>query len=43
MTVLDFAGAFVESGGDDPIEKEMEIFMREEVDFDMPNNVRSWK
>lgn len=44
MTCIDYAGAFVPSGEPDPIEKQMDTFLKEEVDFpDMPAEVRSWK
>ena len=43
MTCIDYAGAFVVSGEPDPIEKQMDDFLKEEVDFEMPENVRSWK
>lgn len=43
MTCIDYAGAFVVSGEPDPIEKQMDDFLKEEVEFDMPENVRSWK
>ena len=44
MSVIDYAGAFVASGEPDPIEKQMDLFLKEDVDFpDMPKDVRSWK
>ena len=43
MTCLDYAGAFVASGEPDPIEKQMDAFLKEEVEFEMPDGVRSWK
>lgn len=43
MTCIDYAGAFVVTGEVDPIEKQMDIFLKEEVEFDMPEGVRSWK
>lgn len=43
MTCIDFAGAFVVNGEPDPIEKQMDAFLKEEVDFEMPPNIRSWK
>ena len=36
MTCLDFAGGFVKAGDPDPIEIEMEKFLREPVEFEMP-------
>lgn len=44
MSCIDYAGAFVVSGEPDPIEAQMDAFLKEEVDFpDMPPDVRSWK
>ncbi len=45
MTCIDYCGAFVVQGEPDPIEKQMDQFLKEEVDFsdEMPDNVRSWK
>ena len=43
MTCIDYAGAFVANGEPDPIERQMDAFLKEEVDFEMPEGVRSWK
>ena len=43
MSVVDYAGAFVVKGEPDPIERQMDAFLKEEVEFEMPENVRSWK
>ena len=43
MTCMDFAAGFVKLGEDDPIEKHIDIFLKEEIEFEMPNDVRSWK
>lgn len=43
MTCIDYAGSFVKAGDADPIEKQMDLFLKEEVEFDMPRDVRSWK
>jgi|TARA_B110000305_G_C18926631_1_gene397645 hypothetical protein len=43
MTCVDYAGAFVAKGEPDPIERQMDQFLKEEVEFEMPENVRSWK
>ena len=43
MTTIDYAGAFVPKGQPDPIEKQMDEFLKEAVHFDMPDDVRSWK
>ena len=43
MTVIDYCGAFVPNGAPDPIEKQMDQFLKEDVTFEMPDDVRSWK
>lgn len=43
MTCIDYCGAFVVKGEPDPIERQMDAFLKEEVEFEMPDNVRSWK
>ena len=43
MTAIDYAGSFVAQGEPDPIEKQMDEFLKQDVDFDMPDEVRSWK
>ncbi len=43
MTCMNFAGGFVEKGQEDPIEKQMDAFLKEEVEIEMPTGVRSWK
>ena len=44
MTVVDFCAAFIRNGDEDPIERQMDIFLKEEVDFpEMPSDVRGWK
>ena len=43
MSCIDYAGHFVVNGEEDPIEKQMDAFLKEEVDFEMPDSVRSWK
>jgi len=42
MSCIDYAGAFVQQGGPDPIKEAMDVFLREEVDFDkqMPIKMR---
>ena len=42
MTCIDYAGAFTPLG-EDPIQNFMAEFLKEEVDFEMPADVRSWK
>lgn len=34
MTCIDYAGAFVQEGGPNPIKEAMNGFLKEEVDFD---------
>lgn len=44
MTCLDFVGGFVKHGDVDPVEKHIDMFLKEAVDFvDMPPNIISWK
>ncbi len=43
MSCIDYAGAFIVRGEPDPIERQMDAFLKEEVEFEMPDNVRSWK
>lgn len=44
MTVIDYAAAFVKAGDEDPVEKQMDEFLKEEVVFeDMPADIRGWK
>ena len=43
MTTINYAGQFVGIDDEDPIEEFMTEFLREEVDFEMPDGVRSWK
>lgn len=43
MTCMDFAAGFVKTGEDDPMEKHIDDFLKEEVEFEMPTDVRSWK
>ena len=44
MSVIDFCAAFVRNGEEDPIEKQMDIFLKEEVEFpEMPADIRGWK
>ena len=40
---LDYAGGFTEFDADDPIEAFMAQFLKEEVEIQMPKEVRSWK
>ena len=44
MSTLDFCAAFVKPGEEDPIEVQMDAFLKEEVEFDdMPPDIRGWK
>ena len=35
MTVIDYCGAFVANGAPDPIERQMDAFLKEDVEFDL--------
>ena len=43
MTTINYAGQFVQLGSNDPIDEFMIQFLKQEVEFDMPPDVRSWK
>ena len=44
MTVLDYSACFVPAGKEDPVETQMDEFLKEEVEFvDMPPDIRGWK
>ncbi len=43
MTCIHYAGGFTKIGEPDPIDDFVAQFIKEEVDFQMPKNVRSWK
>jgi hypothetical protein len=43
MTCINYAGLFTKIGEPDPIDLFVEEFLKEEVEFNMPKNVRSWK
>ena len=44
VTVVDYAASFVKAGDEDPIERQMDEFLKEEVTFDdMPADIRGWK
>lgn len=43
MTCMDFAGGFVKAGEPDPIELQMDRFLKEHIEIEMPPNVVSWK
>jgi hypothetical protein len=44
MTTLDYAASFVKAGEEDPIEVQMDAFLKEDVEFEgMPPDIRGWK
>ena len=44
MTVIDFVAGFISHDEEDHIERQMNAFLKEEVDFpEMPHDVRGWK
>lgn len=43
MTCMQFAGGLVKKGDPDPIQEQMNAFLKEEIDIEMPPDVRSWK
>lgn len=44
MTCIDYTAAFVRAGDEDPIERQMDEFLKEEVAFDdMPMDIRGWR
>ena len=44
MTCIDYAASFVKSDDEDPIERQMDEFLKKEVAFDdMPMDIRGWK
>lgn len=43
MTCMDLAGGFVKNGEPDPIELQMDRFLKEPIEIEMPQNVISWK
>lgn len=43
MTCMDLAGGLIKNGDPDPIEEQMNRFLKEQVEIDMPPDVRSWK
>jgi hypothetical protein len=44
LTVLDYAGGFVKTGEEDPMQRQMQEFASAEVDFgDVPTNHRGWQ
>jgi hypothetical protein len=40
---MDLAGGLIKNGDPDPIEEQMNRFLKEQVEIDMPPDVRSWK
>ena len=43
MTCMDLAGGLIKTGDADPIEEQMNRFLKETVEIEMPPDVRSWK
>ena len=43
MTCMDIAGALVKHGDEDPIDEQMNMFLKEPFEMEMPQDVRSWK
>lgn len=43
MSCLQFCGGLVKKGEADPIEQQMDSYLKETVDVEMPPDVRSWK
>ena len=43
MTTINYAGQFVKLGETDPIDDFMDMFLKQDVEFDMPKDVKSWK
>ena len=44
ITTIDYAAAFVKTGEADPIETQMDAFLKEDVEFDdLPADIRGWK
>ena len=43
VTCINYAGGFTDPSQQDPIQEFMKNFLKEDVDFEMPPNVRSWK
>ena len=43
MTCINYAAGYVAKGEPDPLEKQVDEFLKDEVEFDMPKNVSSWK
>ena len=40
---MDLAGGLIKTGDPDPIESQMNSFLKETVEIEMPPDVRSWK
>ena len=41
-TVINYVGGFAAPGQGDPIQDQMNAFMKEEAHFDMPENAAGW-
>ena len=42
MTTIDYAGGFVKKGEEDPMQAQMNEFMKEKVDFETPEGATGW-
>ena len=43
MTCINYAAGYVAKGEPDPLEKQVDDFLREEAEIQMPSGVSSWK
>ena len=43
MTCMDFVGGLVSEGQQDPTEEQIQAFIKEKADVQMPSGVKSWK
>ena len=43
MTCINYAAGYVAKGEPDPLEKQVDEFLKEEAEFEMPSGVSSWK
>lgn len=42
MTTIDYAGGFTKKGEEDPMQAQMNEFMKEKVDFETPEGATGW-
>ena len=43
MTCMNLVGGLIKTGQPDPIEEQMNKFLKEQVEIEIPPDVRSWK